>query len=39
VDEERLPDLRQRLVRRLVRERLGLPLLSLFAEAPPPGES
>ena len=40
VDEARLPDLRQRLVRRLVRERLGLPLLSLFAETPaPPGES
>ena len=40
VDEARLPDLRQRLVRRLVRERLGLPLLSLFAEtASPPGES
>lgn len=32
VDEKRLPDLRQRLVRRSVRERLGLPLLSLFAE-------
>ena len=32
VDAERLPDLRQRLVRRSVRERLGLPLLSLFAE-------
>ena len=39
VDAERLPDLRQRLVRRSVRERLGLPLLSLFAElaAPSPG--
>jgi hypothetical protein len=36
VDEARLPELRQRLVRRLVRERLGLPLLSLFAETPPP---
>lgn len=34
VEERRLPDLRQRLVRRLVRERLGLPLLSLFAETP-----
>lgn len=34
VEEQRLPDLRQRLVRRLVRERLGLPLLSLFAEPP-----
>ena len=32
VDERRLPELRQRLVRRAVRERLGLPLLSLFAE-------
>ncbi len=32
VDEKRLPDLRQRLVRRSVRERAGLPLLSLFAE-------
>ncbi len=32
VDGDRLPDLRQRLVRRSVRERLGLPLLSLFAE-------
>lgn len=32
VDEERLPDLRRRLLRRSVRERLGLPLLSLFAE-------
>lgn len=32
VDEQRLPDLRRRLVRRSVRERLGLPLLSLFAE-------
>lgn len=32
VDPERLADLRQRLVRRSVRERLGLPLLSLFAE-------
>ncbi len=30
VDEERLPELRRRLVRRFVRERLGLPLLSLF---------
>ena len=30
-DPERLPDLRQRLVRRAVRERLELPLLSLFA--------
>lgn len=40
VDERRLPDLRQRLVRRLVRERLGLPLLSLFAEtATSPRES
>jgi len=40
VDEARLPELRQRLLRRLVRERLGLPLLSLFAETPPPpGES
>ncbi len=40
VDESRLPDLRQRLVRRLVRERLGLPLLSLFAEpATSPRES
>ena len=32
VDGERLPDLRQRLVRRSVRERLELPLLSLFVE-------
>ncbi|MYA06497.1 MAG: hypothetical protein F4060_04055 [Holophagales bacterium] len=32
VDPERLPELRRRMVRRLVRERLGLPLLSLFAE-------
>ena len=40
VEERRLPDLRQRLVRRLVRERLGLPLLSLFAEpAQPPSGS
>ncbi len=40
VDEARLPELRQRLLRRLVRERLGLPLLSLFGETPPPpGES
>lgn len=40
VEEQRLPDLRQRLVRRLVRERLGLPLLSLFAEtATSPRES
>ncbi|MCY3964464.1 MAG: hypothetical protein OXG83_05480 [Acidobacteria bacterium] len=40
VEEQRLPDLRQRLVRRLVRERLGLPLLSLFAEtATSPGEN
>lgn len=31
VDAERLADLRQRLVRRSVRERRGLPLLSLFA--------
>ncbi len=34
VDPERLPDLRQRLVRRAVRERLELPLLSLFALPP-----
>ncbi|MYB18718.1 MAG: hypothetical protein F4Y16_07005 [Holophagales bacterium] len=32
VGTERLAELRQRMVRRLVRERLGLPLLSLFAE-------
>lgn len=32
VDPERLADLRRRMIRRLVRERLGLPLLSLFAE-------
>lgn len=32
VDLERLEELRRRMVRRLVRERLGLPLLSLFAE-------
>ncbi len=32
VDAERLTDLRRRMVRRLVRQRLGLPLLSLFAE-------
>ncbi|MXW00371.1 MAG: hypothetical protein F4X59_14255 [Holophagales bacterium] len=32
VDPERLSELRRRMVRRLVRERLGLPLLSLFAE-------
>lgn len=36
VDPERLADLRRRMVRRLVRERLGLPLLSLFAERPRP---
>ncbi|MYF04727.1 MAG: hypothetical protein F4230_07020 [Holophagales bacterium] len=38
VDPERLAELRRRMVRRLVRERLGLPLLSLFAERsePPP---
>ena len=36
VDAERLPDIRRRLVRRSVRERLGLPLLSLFAEPAPP---
>ena len=38
VDPERLVELRRRMVRRLVRERLGLPLLSLFAERsePPP---
>lgn len=35
VDKERLADLRQRLVRRSVHERLGLPLLSLFAEPVP----
>ena len=34
LDPERLPDLRQRLVRRAVRERLDLPLLSLFASPP-----
>jgi len=32
VDPERLAELRRRMVGRLVRERLGLPLLSLFAE-------
>ena len=32
VDEDRRTDLRQRLVRRLVRARCGLPLLSLFAD-------
>ena len=32
IDPERLAELRRRMVRRLVRERLGLPLLSLFAE-------
>ena len=38
VDAERLPDLRRRMARRLVRERLGLPLLSLFAVPDrPPG--
>lgn len=38
VAPERLVELRRRMVRRLVRERLGLPLLSLFAERsrPPP---
>lgn len=36
VDPERLADLRRRMVRRLVRERLGLPLLSLFAERSQP---
>ncbi len=36
VDAERVPDIRQRLVRRSVRERLGLPLLSLFAEPAAP---
>ncbi|MXX77202.1 MAG: hypothetical protein F4Y77_17610 [Holophagales bacterium] len=36
IDPERLAELRQRMVRRLVRERLGLPLLSLFAERPRP---
>ena len=38
VERERLPELRRRLVLRLVRERFGLPLLSLFAEPPPPRE-
>lgn len=36
VEHERLPELRRRLVRRLVRERFSLPLLSLFAEPAAP---
>ena len=32
LDPDRLADLRLRMIRRMVRERLGLPLLSLFAE-------
>lgn len=39
VDRERLADIRRRMVRRLVRERLGLPLLSLFAERSRPTRS
>ena len=39
VEAERLPDLRRRMLRRLVRERLGLPLLSLFAAPPRPTPS
>ncbi len=36
VDPERRRELQKRMVRRLVRQRLGVPLLSLFAPAPRP---